>query len=77
MINGSRSHIKDRVSISERPDHINKRITFGHWEMDLIIGKSHRGVLFTIVERKSRFTLSIKVANKSADCRIRPLHVLG
>ena len=42
-----------------------KRI--GDWEIDTVIGKHHQGALVTIVERKSKFTLIKRVANKKAD----------
>jgi len=36
--------IKDRVSIDQRPESINKREEFGHWEADLIAGKGNKGL---------------------------------
>lgn len=43
-------------SISERPDCINDRSEFGHWEIDTVIGTKDKtdGVLLTITERKTR-----------------------
>ena len=38
----------------------------GDWEIDLVIGKGHSGELVTIVERKTSFTISTRVDNKSA-----------
>ena len=38
----------------------------GDWEIDTVIGKNHKGVLITIVERLSKYTLIKKVANKTA-----------
>jgi IS30 family transposase len=35
-------------------------------EIDLVIGKGHRGALVTIVERKTSFTVSRRVDDKSA-----------
>jgi IS30 family transposase len=35
--------------------------------MDTLIGKNHKGVLLTAVERKSKFTLIKKVPNKKAN----------
>ena len=35
--------------------------------MDLILGKGHQGVVVTLTERKSRFTLLMKVLSKQAE----------
>ena len=64
----SRGQIKNRVSISERPAVVDEKIEAGHWEIDTVIGKGHKGVLVTIVERVTKFTRSCKVASKSAAC---------
>ncbi len=64
----SRGQIKNRVSISERPAVVDDKIEVGHWEIDTVIGKGHKGVLVTIVERVTKFTCSCKVASKSAAC---------
>ncbi|MCB9202881.1 MAG: IS30 family transposase [Flavobacteriales bacterium] len=47
--------IKDRISIDKRPKRINNREEFGHFEMDLIVGKNHKGVILTLTERVSKF----------------------
>ena len=49
-------------SIKFRPDAINQRNDFGHWEADLMIFKKVHGEanVATIIERKSRFTLLFK-----------------
>ncbi|MCK0205900.1 IS30 family transposase [Ornithobacterium rhinotracheale] len=59
--------IKNRVSIEERPQVVNERKEFGHWEGDLIEGKNHKGFLLTITERVSRFLFIRYIPNKSAD----------
>ena len=38
-----------------------------NWEIDTVIGKEHSGALVTINERSLRFTLSMRVKNKSAE----------
>jgi IS30 family transposase len=38
----------------------------GDWEIDLVIGKGHSGAGVTIVERKTSFTVSTRVDDKSA-----------
>ena len=62
-----RGIIPARKSIEERPETVEKRERLGDWESDLILGKGHQGVMVTLTERKSRFTLVRKVASKSAD----------
>ena len=65
--NDRRGIITDRVSIEERPAIVDTRSRLGDWEVDLIIGKDHQGVMVTLTERKSRFTLLRKVICKQAD----------
>ncbi|MDR2437634.1 MAG: hypothetical protein LBD17_06205 [Endomicrobium sp.] len=43
--------IKERVDISQRPENINKRQDFGHWETDLVEGQGE-SCLKVSVERK-------------------------
>jgi IS30 family transposase len=62
-----RGEIKDRVSIDERPKSIEKRERIGDWEIDLVIGKSHKGAIVTIVDRLSLMTLIAKVESKHAE----------
>ena len=38
----------------------------GHWEGDLVIGKNHKSAIGTILERKTKFTLIIKLESKKA-----------
>lgn len=63
----SRGQIRNRVSIDERPDVVDEKSRIGDWEIDTVIGKAHSGVLVTIVERATQFTLVASVANKSAE----------
>jgi len=62
-----RGIIPARRSIELRPEAVKWRERLGDWESDTIIGKRHRGALVTLTERKSRFTLVRKVAQKSAE----------
>lgn len=62
----SRDRIKERQSIHDRPEYVNDRSTFGHWEGDLVICKRSRPLL-VIHERKSRISFMTRLANKSAD----------
>lgn len=57
-----RSHIPDRVSISQRPEEITNRSVFGHWEGDSIEGlRSKKDGIHTEVERVSRLIAGTKV----------------
>lgn len=52
-------------SIELRPKSAKNRIEFGHWEGDLIIGaQGTRTVLFTLVERKTRFCMTATMKSK-------------
>ena len=55
--------IKDAISIRERPAAVEDRAIPGHWEGDLIAG-SRNSYVATLVERRSRYVLLAKVANK-------------
>ena len=63
------SKIIDQVSIDNRPAHIQDRKESGHWEGDLMVGANHKSVIGTIVERKFRYTLIVKLENKKANPR--------
>lgn len=56
------SHIPDRISISQRPEVVNSREEFGHWEGDSVEGKKkNQAGLHTEVERVSRKVKAAKV----------------
>jgi len=54
-VGNSKMRIKNRISIDERPDKVNSRDEFGHFEMDLVVGKDNKGFILTLIERKTRF----------------------
>lgn len=62
-----RGEITDRLSIDKRPKSIEKRDRIGDWEIDLVIGKGHKGAIVTIVDRLSLMTLIAKVDSKHAE----------
>lgn len=63
----NRGTFKVNQTIENRPDYINNRSDFGHWEVDTVL--SSRGqdktCLATFVERKSRFFWAIKIPNRT------------
>jgi len=65
--NDKRGQIPDRRPISERPDVVDTRSRFGDWEGDSVCGKGHGSFIATHVERVSRYLLSGKMKDKSAD----------
>jgi transposase, IS30 family len=58
-----RGQIVDGVSIRDRPADIHDRAIPGHWEGDLMAG-SQNSHIATLVERRSRFTMLVKVLGK-------------
>lgn len=70
--------IKNRVSIDERPEIVNKKERFGDWEIDTIIGNNQKGAIVTITERTTNFFVMQKLkqgknAEALADVVIRML----
>jgi len=62
------------TSISERPEKIEEREEFGHWEMDTVVGKSGtKDCLLVLTERKSLSEIIRKMSGKSQNCVINEL----
>lgn len=57
-----KSHIPQRVSIHMRPEAVNTRSVFGHWEGDTLEGKGHKDGIHTEAERLSR-KLAARIVN--------------
>lgn len=58
------------TSIEERPFKPEDRTEFGHWEGDTIVGSrniKNSGAVLTLVERKTRFQLTIKMKDRKSD----------
>jgi IS30 family transposase len=62
-----RRFIPGRVSITERPAIVETRNRFGDWEGDTVEGKKGTGSVATHVERRSRYLIAAKLADKKAE----------
>ena len=67
-----RGMIKDAVSIRERPAAAEDRAVPGHWEGDLLAGSGNTHIA-TLVERRSRFTMLVKVDSKDTQSVVKAL----
>ena len=61
-----RFHLGDAVNISQRPPEAEDRAVPGHWEGDLLFGGLHSHIA-TLVERRSRYVMLVKVAGKDSE----------
>ncbi len=59
-------------SIHDRAKHIENRRSLGHWEGDLVSGSKNTRIA-TLVERKSRYTIILKLEGKDAESVNRAL----
>ncbi|WP_208559376.1 IS30 family transposase [Marinilactibacillus kalidii] len=67
-----RSRINKRIlgqSIEQRPEEVDNRQTFGHWEIDTVVGNKAKtdSVLLTLVERQTRFEIILKLKGKDKE----------
>jgi len=67
-----RGQIKEAVSIRERPPEAEDRAVAGHWEGDLISGSRNTHVA-TLVERRSRFVMLVRVGGKDTESVVAAL----
>ncbi len=61
-----RGKIKNRTSIDESPEVVGKKGRIGDWEGDTIMGKDKKSVLLTLVDRKTLYTIIVKLDSKRA-----------
>ncbi|QFT56226.1 IS30 family transposase [Microbulbifer sp. THAF38] len=62
-----RGKIKNRVSIDERPGVVDRMNLIGDWEGDTVIDKGCGGALLTMIERKTLFTVIVRLTGKRSD----------
>ena len=63
----SRGTIVGRISIDKRPKVVEKRIRTGDMEVDLMMGKDHKGALLVVTDRATLHTRLRKLKNKEAE----------
>ena len=62
-----RGRIKNRVDIDDRPTVVEQRTRIGDWEGDTVMGKGRKSALLTMVERKTLYTIIVRLTGKRAD----------
>lgn len=62
-------------SIENRPAEVDTRETFGHWEMDTVVGKrgGNKKLLLVLTERKTRNEIVMLLKDKSAEAVVEAL----
>jgi transposase, IS30 family len=61
-----RGVLRNCTRIDQRPKVVDKRSRIADWEGDTVIGCGHQGVLVTLVERKSRYTLAAALPRRTS-----------
>ena len=69
---------KGSRSIEERPERVNNRLEYGHWEGDSIVGKrfGRKDALFTLSERMTREQIILKIGSATQDSILKALNKL-
>lgn len=62
-----RNPIPQRMNIANRPQSIENRQEFGHWEGDLMQFRTQRGNILTLCERKTRLIATAPLPSKAAE----------
>jgi IS30 family transposase len=57
----------EAARIANRPEVIEERLRLGDFEGDTVLGPPGTGGLATLVDRRSRFTIVLKIQSKNAD----------
>ncbi len=61
-------------TIEQRPEEVNERTTFGHWELDSIMGcKGSVAALIVLTERLTRYPIIIRVPDHTAQSVVQAL----
>lgn len=61
-----KTKIPHRIPIDARPESVQNRNRYGHWEGDSMVSRKSKAALNTLAERKSRLVLITKLPRKGA-----------
>lgn len=75
VVRKPKKHSARRKSIEKRPEEVENREVFGHWEIDLVVGGKGTSTtaLLTLVERKTRKMIIRKVPDRTQDSVLKAL----
>ena len=67
-------NIKGRVSIHQRPAHVDRRLQPGHWEADLMMMSDKKHNILVAQERSTRYIRLARQSSKEAEPTVRNLY---
>lgn len=65
--NKKNNRIPNRIFINQRPDEINNRTEFGHWESDTVVSRQSTATLAVSIERISKLVKIKKIKRNKAE----------
>jgi IS30 family transposase len=65
--NKKNNRIPNRIFIDQRPDEINNRSEFGHWESDTVVSRQSKVALAVSIERISKLVKIKKIRQNKAE----------
>lgn len=64
-------------NIEKRPEHVNDRSEFGHWEQDLVDGcRGSKSNALVLTERQTREEIAVKIPDKTTESVVAALDML-
>ncbi len=75
LVRKPKNHSARRKSIEKRPEEVESREVFGHWEIDLVVGGKGTSTtaLLTLIERKTRKMIIRKLADRTQESVLKAL----
>ena len=63
----TKGKVPDRTDIGNRPDIINRKQRIGDWEADTVVGLGQESALLTLVERKTKYLIIVRLNGLTAE----------